>query len=143
MSAWPPRQTVKSIMNGVQDVKKKNKRIRVAIMSVLPRPKEDEEYEQVRTEVNRKLHECVINESMKSFQDREDGGISFLDLDPTLLSVKGNQFCSDCVHLNEEGERAVSARVIKWTRVSTRVIQGMPAKRVSRCPSDRPAEREQ
>ena len=51
------KETVSSILEGLEETQRVNKNVCVAICSILPRPRESQRYEQMRCEVNRKLQE--------------------------------------------------------------------------------------
>ena len=113
-------KTVECMMSGIRRMKTTNKRVRVAVVSVMRRPVEMAEYETARMEVNKKLHSAVMERWAEYAKDKSDGGVSFIDMDHVVTE---RMFDRDGVHLNEEGERCMAGRLIKWIAPRNRIIQ--------------------
>ncbi|KAF2367637.1 hypothetical protein FHG87_001608 [Trinorchestia longiramus] len=73
--------TGNAIMEVVERAQKKN--VRVAVTSLLRRPACNEEYERLRKEVNRDLHEKILVMKAESVRKHEVGS-SFLDMDDLI-----------------------------------------------------------
>ncbi|KAF2361034.1 SGNH hydrolase-type esterase domain [Trinorchestia longiramus] len=93
--------TVNAIMKVVERKRKKN--VRVAVTSLLKRPACNEEYERLRKEVNRDLHEKIL--AMKA-------------------EVGDGCFLEDGVHLSQEGETKLPQRFIRWIRATHLHMEG-------------------
>ncbi|KAF2350351.1 SGNH hydrolase-type esterase domain [Trinorchestia longiramus] len=89
--------TVNAIMKVVERARKKN--VRVAVTSLLRRPVCNEEYERLRKEVNRDLHEKILVMKAESILTCEVGS-SFLDMDDM---IQAGCFFGDGVHHSQEG----------------------------------------
>ncbi|KAF2360288.1 hypothetical protein FHG87_008956 [Trinorchestia longiramus] len=76
----------------------------VAVTSLLRRPACNEEYEQLRREVNRDLYEKILVMKTESVQKYEVGS-SFLDMDDL---IQAGCFLRDGVHLSQERETKLS-----------------------------------
>lgn len=107
-------ETVKQMKECVEVVKKK--RVRVAIVGIIHRPSETDEYERARMEVNRRVCEGVLKMKMRDLKnDREIRSCSFLSMDHV---INLNMFRQDGVHLNEDGTQAMSRRMCEWVKSS-------------------------
>ena len=73
-----------------------------------------EEYERMRKEVNKEVHERIVGMKAESVRKREVGS-SFLDMDGLILA---EYFSRDGVHLSSEGERKLSGRYISWIKAT-------------------------
>ncbi|KAF2348067.1 SGNH hydrolase-type esterase domain [Trinorchestia longiramus] len=109
--------TVNAIMKVVERKRKKN--VRVAVTSLL-RPACNEEYERLRKEVNRDLHEKILAMKAESIRKCEVGS-SFLDIDDL---IQAGCFLEDGVHLLQEGETKLSQRFICWIRANHLLMEG-------------------
>ncbi|KAF2344286.1 hypothetical protein FHG87_024958, partial [Trinorchestia longiramus] len=78
------------------------------------------EYERLRKEVNRDLHEKVLAMKVESIRKREVGS-SFLDMDDL---IQAGCFLEDGVHLSQEGETKLSQRFICWIRATHLLMEG-------------------
>ena len=114
-----PEQTVKKIMECVREVKRE-KKIRVAVVGVLGRPRESRGYEELRRETNRRLQQEVVKMKIECTKREGDLGVSFLDLDDALPpGVYGR----DGVHLNREGDRRMCKRFLEWVMATERLTR--------------------
>ena len=112
--------TVKDVVDSVKAVEEK--KMSVAVIGVLRRPKEGPEYERLRKETNRKIHEEIIKMKVQWLKEGK-GNISFLDMDPVLGQDKF--FARDGVHLNEEGQSRMGRRLREWVNArSLRWVTG-------------------
>ena len=114
--------TVKIIVDAVQAIKGNNKRIRVAVASIMPRPERvrQPQYEKVRKEVNTKLHEAVLGLNCASLRENGNTGLSFINLDPVLGP---GMFGGDGVHLNAKGDASLAQRLIRWIDPSSKYLR--------------------
>ena len=64
----------------------------------------------MRTETNKKVQEEVLKMKMEC-KDAGDYGISFLDMDSALPQ---EAFSRDGVHVNREGVKVMSGRMLEW-----------------------------
>ncbi|KAF2345451.1 SGNH hydrolase-type esterase domain [Trinorchestia longiramus] len=110
--------TVNAIMKVVERKRKKN--VRVAVTGLLRRPACNEEYERLRKEVNKDLHEKVLAMKAESIRKLEVGS-SFLDTDDL---IQAGCFLDDGVHLSQEGETKLSQRFICWIRATHLLMEG-------------------
>ncbi|KAF2350567.1 SGNH hydrolase-type esterase domain [Trinorchestia longiramus] len=109
-------------MNAIVKVveRRREKNVRVAVTSLLRRPACNEEYERLRKEVNRDLHEKILVMKADSVRKREVGS-SFLDMDDL---IQAGCFLGDGVHLSQEGETKLSQRFIRWIRTTHILMEG-------------------
>jgi len=112
-----PEQTVKKIMECVREVKRE-KKVRVAVVGVLGRPKESRGYEELRRETNRLLQQEVLNLKLECNKREGDYGVSFLDLDGALPPA---MYGRDGVHLSKEGDRIMCKRFLEWVNATERL----------------------
>ncbi|KAF2353094.1 SGNH hydrolase-type esterase domain [Trinorchestia longiramus] len=110
--------TVNAIMKVVERTRKKN--VRVAVTSLLRRLACNEEYERLRKEVNRDLHEKILVMKAESIREREVG-FSFLDMDDL---IKAGCFLKDRVHFSQGGKIKLSQRFIRWIRATHLLMEG-------------------
>ncbi|KAF2350656.1 SGNH hydrolase-type esterase domain [Trinorchestia longiramus] len=110
--------TVNAIMKVVERKRKKN--VRVAVTSLLRRLACNEEYERLRKEVNRDLHEKILAMKAESIRKREVGS-SFLDMNDLIQAAC---FLEDGAHLSQEGETKLFQRFIRWIRATHLLMEG-------------------
>ncbi|KAG0718294.1 hypothetical protein GWK47_052703 [Chionoecetes opilio] len=55
-----PEQTVGKVMECLKDIKKDRKKVRVAVVGIMRRPRENAEYEEIRRDTNKRLQEEVV-----------------------------------------------------------------------------------
>ncbi|KAG0724644.1 hypothetical protein GWK47_040155 [Chionoecetes opilio] len=96
-----PEQTVGKVMECLKDIKKDRKKVRVAVVGVMRRPRENAGYEEIRCDTNKRLQEEVVRIKAECSKDPGDYGVSFIDLDGALPQ----EVFGEKVHLNWEGER--------------------------------------
>lgn len=114
-----PEQTVRKVMECVREVKRV-KKVRVAVVGVLGRPKESSGYEELRKETNRLLRQEVLDLKVECGKREGDYGVSFLDLDGALPpGVYGR----DGVHLDGEGDRLMCRRFLEWVTATERLCE--------------------
>ena len=105
------QETARQLIGCVEDVKRDRKGVRVAVVGVIARPKENARYEQMRKDVNRRVHEWIMSRRLETANDRKEAGVSFIDPD---LFLREQSFFRDGVHLNDEGSAALGRRVRQW-----------------------------
>ncbi|KAF2344023.1 SGNH hydrolase-type esterase domain [Trinorchestia longiramus] len=110
--------TVNAIMKVVE--RKQKKKVRGAVTSLLRRPACNEEYEQLRKEVNRDLYEKILAMKAESIRKHEVCSC-FLDMDDL---IRAGCFLEDGVHLSQEGETKLSQRFIRWIRATHLLMEG-------------------
>ncbi|KAG0701621.1 hypothetical protein GWK47_013883 [Chionoecetes opilio] len=86
-------QTVGKMMECLKYIKKDRKKLRVAVVGIMRRPRENAGYEEMRRDTNKRLQEEVV----KMNQVPGDYEVSFIDLDGALPQ---EVFERDGVHLN-------------------------------------------
>ena len=114
-----PEQTVRKVMECVREVKKERK-VRVAVVGVLGRPRETRGYEELRRETNRLLQEEVVKMKIECSRREGDFGVSFLDLDGALPPVV---YGRDGVHLSREGEKKMCKRFLEWVMATEQLAR--------------------
>jgi hypothetical protein len=111
------RENVKVIMDGVNKIREVNRKVKVAVVGVLPRPRETGEYEGMRGEVNRWLHNELRD--MRGMQIRGGDPNPITYLDPShLLGIR--HYARDGVHLNREGVNIVGRNLLGWVTEAAR-----------------------
>ena len=114
-----PEQTVRRVMEFVREVKRE-KKVRVAVVGVLGRPRESSGYEELRKETNRLLRQEVLDLKLECNKREGDYGVSFLDLDAVLPpGVYGR----DGVHLDSEGDRRMCRKFLEWVMATERLYK--------------------
>lgn len=113
-----PDQTARKILECVKELKSRKKRVRVAVVGVLKRPRENQGYEEMRREANRKIQKGVLKMKIDIGKSHEDYGVSFLDLDGDLPQ---QAYGRDGVHLNQKGEGVMCNRFLEWIRATERM----------------------
>ena len=111
-------ETVKSILECVADIRKERKDLNIAVTSVLPRPRENGHYEQLRKQTNNELQKQICKLRWETVKSKEAGGISFLDMDCVL---NPQMFAQDGVHFNHQGVLSFGKRIISWIKEKERV----------------------
>ena len=104
-------ETVREVMDAVKAAEKK--KISVAVVGVLRRPREDVEYERLRRATNRRIFEEVTRTKVQWMREKS-GNVSFLDLDRTLDD--DSLYARDGVHLNAEGNARMGRRLREWVK---------------------------
>ena len=99
---------------------KKEKKVRVAVVGVLGRPRESRGYEELRKETNRMLQQEVLKLKVECSERDGDYGVSFLDLDGALPP---RVYGRDGVHLSREGDRMMSRRFLEWITATERLCR--------------------
>ncbi|KAG0730605.1 hypothetical protein GWK47_000001 [Chionoecetes opilio] len=102
-----PEQTVGKVMECLKDIKKDRKKVRVAVVGIMRRPRENAGFEEMRRDTNKRLQEEVVRMKAECSKDPGDYGVSFINLDGALPQ---EVFEGDKVHLNWEGERRMCGR---------------------------------
>lgn len=114
------RETAKVIIDGVQTISGRNRKLRVAVVGILPRPRESNVYEGLRLEANRKVQEEIFQMNGRHLRGKDGGRVSYLDLDPILQDW---QYANDGVHLNREGVNVLGKVILKQVTDSVRAIE--------------------
>ncbi|KAG0720429.1 hypothetical protein GWK47_048534 [Chionoecetes opilio] len=114
-----PEQTVGKVMECLKDIKDR-KKVRVAVVGIMRRPRENAGYEEMRRDTNKRLQEEVVKIKAECSKDLRDYGVSFIDLDGALPQ---EIFEGDGVHLNWEGERRMCGRMLEWIRATERLCK--------------------
>lgn len=104
-------ETVSSVVEAVKAVEGKG--MSVAVVGVLRRPREGQQYELLRTATNKRLHKKITDIKVEWLREKK-GNISFLDLDVTLKEDRF--FAADGVHLNDAGNTRMGGRLREWIR---------------------------
>ena len=94
------------------------KKVRVAVVGVLGRPRESRGYEELRKETNRLLRNEVLELKMDCCRREGDYGVSFLDLDGALPP---GVYSRDGVHLDTVGDRLMCRRLLEWVTATERL----------------------
>ncbi|KAG0724256.1 hypothetical protein GWK47_040956 [Chionoecetes opilio] len=115
-----PEQTVGKVMECLKDIKKDRKKVRVAVVGIMRRPRENAGYEEMRRDTNKRLQEEVVKMKAECSKDPGDYGVSFIDLDGALPQ---EVFEGDKVHLNWEGEKRMCGRMLEWIRATERLCK--------------------
>ena len=114
-------ESVKMVLDGVRNIKDRNKRMRVSVVSVLPRPgmEKDRQYEKMRKSINEKLHVAIMELNLKAQVDLENNGVSYLDMDPVITP---DMYVRDGVHLNERENEKLAQHIITWLNESSLML---------------------
>ena len=120
-----PEQTVKKIIECVEEIKVR-KKVRVAVVGILGRPKESRGYEELRRETNRLLQQEVAKMKMEYCKHEGDYGVSFMNMDEVLPP---DVYGRDGVHLNREGDRLMCKRFLEWVTATERLCRIREGKR--------------
>ena len=86
LRALGPEEIARSITNAVKRMTEERKDVKIAVVSVLPRPKESKDYETMRIATNHSIQSQLCMMKAKFVQQRA-GDVSFLDLDRVLPLV--------------------------------------------------------
>ena len=116
LNALGPNETVECIMNTVRETQNKRKDIRIAVVGIMPRPKESKRYETMRNRVNKMIQEQVCALKLTLLKKRE-GDVSYLDIDSVLTK---EMYAKDGVHLNAEGDIQFGRRLLQWVKEKER-----------------------
>ena len=103
-------ETVKEVVDAVKAAEKK---MSVAVVGVLRRPREDVTYERLRRATNRRIFEEVTRMKVEWLKEKS-GNVSFLDLDRTLDDDR--LYARDGVHLNAAGNARLGRRLREWVK---------------------------
>ena len=114
-----PAQTVQKLMECVREVKRE-KKVRVAVVGVLGRPRETRGYEELRRETNRLLQQEVLKMKIEYSQREGDYGVSYLDLDGALPP---RVYARDGVHLDREEDRLMCRRFLEWVTATEQLCR--------------------
>ena len=114
-------ESVKMVLDGVRNIKDRDKRMRVSVVSVLPRPgmEKDNQYEKMRKNINKKLHVAIMEMNLKARVDPGNNGVSFMDMDPVITP---DMYVHDGVHLNERGTEKLAQHIIRWLNGSSLML---------------------
>ena len=104
-------ETVKEVVEAVKAAEAK--KMCVAVVGVIRRPREGERYDRLRRRTNAKIQEEVLKLKLDWLR-KKMGNVSFIDLDPVLR--EGMDFLPDGVHLNEAGNKRMCGRLREWVR---------------------------
>ena len=108
--------TVKEVVEAVKAAEAK--KMCVAVVGVIRRPREGERYERLRRRTNARIQEEVLKMKLDWLKKRS-GNVSFIDLDSVLR--EGMDFLPDGVHLNEAGNKRMYGRLREWVRARSTV----------------------
>jgi hypothetical protein len=111
------RENVRVIVEGVKKIKQLNQKAKIAVMGVLPRPRESAEYEGIRGEVNRWVGDELTDMRARQISEGDNNPVTFFDPSHLLMN---RHYARDGVHLNREGVNIVGRRVLGWVTVCTR-----------------------
>ena len=103
--------TVREVVDAVKAVE--GKKMSVAVVGVLRRPREDMTYERLRRATNKRIFEEVTRMKVKWMKEKS-GNVSFLDLDRALDDDR--LFARDGVHLNAAGNARMGRRLREWVK---------------------------
>nr|BDT63271.1 MAG: hypothetical protein [Hemigrapsus takanoi nimavirus] len=101
--------TVKEVVEAVKAME--GKKVSVAVVGVMRRPREGERYERIRQRTNARLQEELVQIKIEWMKERK-GNVSFIDLDGVLR--EGMDFNGDGVHLNQTGLDRMGRRLREW-----------------------------
>ena len=104
-------ETVKEVVEAVKAAE--GKKVSVAVVGVIRRPREGDRYERIRRATNRKIQEEVLKLKIEWLREKK-GNVSFIDLDGVLR--EGMDFSADGVHLNESGNERMCRRLREWVK---------------------------
>lgn len=104
-------ETVKEVVDAVKAAERK--KMSVAVVGVLRRPREDVTYERMRRATNKRIFEEVTRMKVKWMKEKS-GNVSFLDLDRTLDDDR--LFARDGVHLTVDGNARMGRRLREWVK---------------------------
>ena len=104
-------ETVREVVAAVKAAEEK--RVSVAVVGVIRRPREGDRYERIRRETNRKIQEEVLKMKIEWLKEKK-GNVSFIDLDGILREDK--DFSRDGVHLNDSGNERMGRRLLEWVK---------------------------
>ena len=101
-------ETVKSVLDGLKRIKQKNDEISTVVLGICPRLRENNTYDKVRSETNRRIKDEIdrLNAAGQKVKYAE------ADYDLRWDEV----FWHDGVHLNEEGTYRLSSLILKSVR---------------------------
>ena len=90
--------------------------MKVAVIGVMRRSREDNSYEDVRKQTNKKIQEELIKMKIEWMKEKK-GNINFIDLD----SVLGNNrfYERDGVHFSDEGNARMGRRFVEWVQAGS------------------------
>ena len=111
-------ETAKSILEGVDTIQNENKRLNIAVCSILPRPKENESYERMRRETNKRIQQGLCIRKAIATRAKEEAA-SFLDMDSLL---RPDMYREDGVHLNAEGNEQIGKKALAWLKEKERYL---------------------
>ena len=104
-------ETVKEVVDAVMAVH--GKKMSVAVVGVMRRPREDMTYERMRRATNKRIFEEVTRMKVKWMKEKS-GNVSFLDLDGALDDDR--MFARDGVHLNAAGNARMGRKLREWVK---------------------------
>ena len=119
LHALGTKETVKSVMSTVKEIKERRPDVKLAVLSIMPRPKEGKKYESMRLAANRELQAQLCDMKVSLLQKGE-GDISFMDMDSSLPK---EAFAKDGVHLNGEGDVWLGKRLLQWIKEKERCYE--------------------
>ena len=97
--------TVRSIVGGVRDMASANNRIVVSVFGLLPRPRENGQYERARLRTN----ECLRGE-LRRLKEEENIEVLFIDVEKCLNL---DCFGKDGVHFNRAGNTILGKFIVE------------------------------
>ena len=104
-------ETVQQVMEAVKAVE--GKKMSVAVVGVMRRPREGRQYEQLRRMTNEKI--CLeVTKTKMEWMTKKNGNVSFIDLDGILKEDRF--YARDGVHLNATGAERMGRRLREWVR---------------------------
>ena len=116
---------LKKFIDCVEEIKVR-KKVRVAVVGILGRPKESRGYEELKRETNRLLQQEVVKMKMEYCKHEGDYGVSFMNMDEVLPP---DVYGRDGVHLNREGDRLMCKRFLEWVTATERLCRMREGKR--------------
>ena len=105
-------ETVRSYVEGLREISRKNGNITTVVLSIIPRPREDFRYEQTRCRVNMILKEEIIKLYHEGIK------VTFMNADPAINS---ECFSRDGVHFNYVGNGVLGRVIINVMRQAANI----------------------
>ncbi|MPD03350.1 hypothetical protein E2C01_098983 [Portunus trituberculatus] len=111
LEATGAEETVKEVVEAVRAAE--DKKMSVAVVGVLWRPREGTLYEKTKRETNQMLCKKLLKLKMEWLAEKK-GNVSFLDFDRIL--DQDRLFSRDGIHLNQDGNQKMGRRLAEWMR---------------------------
>ena len=100
-----PEGTISSIIQSVKKMTSRNEYAAIKVISILPRPRENGRYEEMRLYTN-----WVLKKELELMKRREGKNVEFIDVD-SVMSLES--FTRDGIHFNETGNRNIGKVIIQ------------------------------